>query len=154
MLQFKSQPIRLLLTFLKVASILTGYTSETQKLNLNFRGFTEGITPTAYLRVVLEQRAQYLPGAGIPEMYASCLTLESELPLPKRILWFWKKTLFVWISMSIFTMELLFALVCCKPVIIPKIRLREATNRDASQNDRRPAQRLPLSSQDPPRVCA
>ncbi|GFP96955.1 seipin [Phtheirospermum japonicum] len=136
MLQFKSQPIRLALTMLKVAPILTGYTSETQNLEINFRGFTEGETPTACLSVVIEQRAEFSPGGGIPEIYDASLTLESELPLLKNVLWFWKKTLFVWISMVIFTMELFFALLCCKPIVIPRIRLREAGNRDASRNDR------------------
>ncbi|KAK6124265.1 hypothetical protein DH2020_042017 [Rehmannia glutinosa] len=135
MLQYRSRPIRLLLTLLKVAPILTGYASETQNLNINFRGFTEGNVPTACLRVVIEQRAEFLPGAGIPEIYAATLTLESELPLLKKAIWFWKKTLFVWISMTIFIMELAFALICCKPIIIPKIRLRGATNRGALQND-------------------
>ncbi|KAI3456102.1 hypothetical protein Pfo_012765 [Paulownia fortunei] len=135
MLQYRSQPIRLLLTFLKVAPILTGYTSETQNLKINFRDFAEGDMPTACLRVVIEQRAEFLPGAGIPEIYTASLTLESELPLLKKALCFWKKTLFVWISMTIFIMELVFALICCKPIIIPKIRLREATNRGALQND-------------------
>ncbi|KAH6776766.1 hypothetical protein C2S52_014327 [Perilla frutescens var. hirtella] len=136
MLQYRSQSIRLLLTLLKVAPILTGYTSETQNLKINFRDFTEGDIPTACLRVVLEQRAEYSPGAGIPEIYSASLTLESELPLPKRILWFWKKTLFVWVSMTIFMMELVFALLCCRPLIIPKIRLWEATPRDVSLDDR------------------
>lgn len=136
MLQYRSQSIRLLLTLLKVAPILTGYTSETQNLKINFRGFTEGDMPTACLRVVIEQRAEYSPGAGIPEIYTASLTLESELPLLKRVLWLWKKTLFVWVSMTIFLMELVFALLCCKPIIIPKIRLREATNGNAPQNNR------------------
>ncbi|KAL3615151.1 hypothetical protein CASFOL_040812 [Castilleja foliolosa] len=136
MLQFKSQPIRLALTMLKVAPILTGYTSETQNLEINFRGFIEGETPTACLSVVIEQRAEFSPGGGIPEIYDASLTLESELPLLKNVLWYWKKTLFVWISMVIFTMELFFALLCCKPIVIPRIRLREAGNRDASRNDR------------------
>ncbi|KAG8385385.1 hypothetical protein BUALT_Bualt03G0037500 [Buddleja alternifolia] len=135
MLQYRSLPIRLLLTFLKVAPILTGYTSETQNLKINFRGFTEGENPTAYLRVVIEQRAEFMPGAGIPEIYTASLTLESELPLLKNLVWVWKKTFYVWISMTIFTMELVFALICCKPIIIPKIRLKEATNRGASQSD-------------------
>ncbi|KAL0305579.1 UNVERIFIED_CONTAM: Seipin-2 [Sesamum radiatum] len=115
-------------------------TDETQNLKINFRGFTEGDVPTACLRVVIEQRAEFLPGAGIPEIYAASLILESKLPLLKRALWFWKKTLFVWISMTIFIMELAFALICCKPIIVPKIKLREVTNRGASQNDR-PSQR-------------
>lgn len=132
MLQYRSNSIRFLLTLLKVAPILTGYTSETQKLKVNFKDFTEGETPTASLRVVLEQRAEYSPGAGIPEIYSASLTLDSELPLLKRILWFWKKTLFVWMSMTIFMTELVFALLCCRPLIIPKIRLWESTPRDAA----------------------
>ncbi|KAK4399283.1 Seipin-2 [Sesamum angolense] len=87
MLQYRSQPIRLLLTLLKVAPILTGYTTETQHLKINFRGFTEGDVPTACLRVVIEQRAEFLPGAGIPEIYAASLILETKLPLLKRALW-------------------------------------------------------------------
>ncbi|PIN06694.1 hypothetical protein CDL12_20757 [Handroanthus impetiginosus] len=135
MLQFRSHPIRLLLTLLKVTPILTGYTSETQNLKINFRGFIEGRTPTACLRVVIERRAEYPPGAGIPEIYTAYLSLESELPLLRKGLWFWKKTLFVWISMSIFIMELCFALLCCRPVIFPRIRLRQGTGRDASENE-------------------
>ncbi|KAL6553289.1 hypothetical protein OROGR_007131 [Orobanche gracilis] len=137
MLQFKSAPIRLLLTFIKVAPILTGYSSETQNLKIYFRGFTEGETPTECLRLVIEQRAEFLPGAGIPEIYSAFLTLESELPLMKKVLWFWRKTLFVWVSMSVFAMELFFALLCCRPIFIPNIHIREAdTNRVDSQNDR------------------
>ncbi|KAA8519599.1 hypothetical protein F0562_013956 [Nyssa sinensis] len=86
MLQFKSQPIRLLLTFLKLAPVVTGYLSESQTLTIKFKGFTEGDMPTACLRVIIEQRAEYWPASGIPEIYAASLTLESELPLLKRIL--------------------------------------------------------------------
>ncbi|GFQ03192.1 seipin [Phtheirospermum japonicum] len=134
MLQFRSRPLRLLLTFLKVAPILTGYTSETQNLEVKFRGFTEGNVPTTYIRVVIEQMAEFQPGGGIPEIYDASLTLESELTLLKKYVWLWKITLFVWISMTIFMLELVFALICCKPIIIPRLRLSEATNRGALQN--------------------
>ncbi|KAA8549682.1 hypothetical protein F0562_001300 [Nyssa sinensis] len=86
MLQFKSQPIHLLLTFLKLAPVVTGYLLESQTLTIKFKGFTEGDMPTACLRVIIEQRAEYRPASGIPEIYAASLTLESELPLLKRIL--------------------------------------------------------------------
>ncbi|XP_073144520.1 seipin-2 [Henckelia pumila] len=140
MLQYRSQPIRLLLTFLKAAPILTGYMSESQNLKINFRGFTEGVVPTAYLRVAIEQRAEFKPGGGIPEIYASSLTLESELPFFRKLIWFWKRSLFVWTSMTIFTMELLFALLCCKSIMIPRIRLREeSVNGDATPQIDNPA---------------
>ncbi|KAK4386525.1 Seipin-2 [Sesamum angolense] len=136
MLQFRSQPVRHLLTLLKIVPIITGYTSETQHLKISFRGFSEGEKPTACLRVVIEQRAEYLPGGGIPEIYAASLTLDSELPLLRKAFWSWRKTLFVWIGMAIFAIELVFALLCCKPIIIPKVRMREAANADASENNR------------------
>lgn len=140
MLQFRSQPIRLLLTFLKIAPLLAGFYSETQTLNIKFRGLTERDIPTVCLRVIIEQRAEFRPGAGIPEVYASSLSLESELPMLKRILWSWKKTIFIWLSMTVFTMELLFALLCCKPLILPRARPSSSTNASASLN-RSPVQR-------------
>ncbi|KAJ8545387.1 hypothetical protein K7X08_017970 [Anisodus acutangulus] len=136
MLQFKSNPIRLFSTFLKAAPLVTGYTSESQKLKVDLKGFSEGFIPTACLRVIIEQRAEFHPGGGIPEIYAASLTLESELPFLKRMLWYWKTTLFVWVSMTLFTMEFLFALLCCKPLIIPRLRLRHDSNsRAGSQNN-------------------
>ncbi|GKU94340.1 hypothetical protein SLEP1_g7844 [Rubroshorea leprosula] len=122
MLKFKSEPIRLLLTFLHVAPLLAGYISESQTLNLKIRGLNEREVPTACLRVMIEQRAEYRPGAGIPEIYDASLILESELPLFKRIIWYWKKTIFVWVSITTFIMELLGALICCRPVLIPRTR--------------------------------
>lgn len=129
MLQFKSEPVRLLLTFLKIAPLVAGYVSESQTLNLKFRGFTEGDVPTACLKVTIEQRAEFRPGAGIPEIYDVSLILESELPLFKRIIWYWKKTIFIWISMMSFTIQLLFTLVCCRPCLLPKARLRDVSAR-------------------------
>ncbi|XP_023518199.1 seipin-2-like isoform X2 [Cucurbita pepo subsp. pepo] len=124
MLQFKSEPIRLLLTILKLAPLVTGYISESQTLNLKLKGLAEGNIPTACLRVTIEQRAEFSPGAGIPEIYDASLILESELPLFKRIIWYWRKTLYVWISMTSFMMQLLFMLVCCRPIILPRMRMR------------------------------
>ncbi|KAL5577002.1 hypothetical protein UlMin_018701 [Ulmus minor] len=124
MLKFKSEPIRLLSTFLKIAPLVAGYVSESQTLNVKFRGITEGNVPTACLKVTIEQRAEYHPGAGIPEMYDASLILESELPFFKRFLWSWKKTIFVWITITAFIMELLFSLVCCRPIIMPRTRPR------------------------------
>ncbi|PHU26046.1 hypothetical protein BC332_04378 [Capsicum chinense] len=136
MLQFKSNPIRLFSTFLKAAPLVTGYTSESQKLKVDLKGFSEGFIPTACLRVIIEQRAEFRPGAGIPEIYAASLILGSELPFLKRMLWYWKTTLFVWVSMTLFTMEFLFALLCCKPLIIPRLRVRHDPNsHTGSQNN-------------------
>ncbi|OMO82750.1 Adipose-regulatory protein, Seipin [Corchorus olitorius] len=127
MLKFKSEPIRLLLTFFKAAPLIAGYASEAQTLNLKIRGLHEGTVPTTCLRVVLEQRAEFRPGAGIPELYDASVILESELPFLKRIIWSWRRTIFIWISMATFMMELLFTLVCCRPIIIPRTRARDGS---------------------------
>ncbi|RDX81520.1 Seipin-2, partial [Mucuna pruriens] len=129
MLRFRSEPIRLIATLLKIAPLVTGYISETQTLNVKMRGFVEGDIPTSCLKVTLEQRAEYRPGAGIPEIYDASLIIESELPLFKRILWIWKMSIFTWIAMMAFFTELLFAFLCCRPIIIPKTRQRVASAR-------------------------
>ncbi|CAN0853616.1 SEI2 [Linum grandiflorum] len=125
MLKFKSEPIRLLLTMLKVVPLVAGYISESQALRLRIRGFTEGNVPTSCIRVMIEQRAEFHPGGGIPELYDASLMLESHLPFFRRIIWAWKKTIFIWISLITFMMELLFALLCCRPVILPRLRPRD-----------------------------
>ncbi|KAL6198258.1 hypothetical protein ACLB2K_028050 [Fragaria x ananassa] len=127
MLYFKSKPIRFLLTFIKIVPLVSGYISESQTLNLKFRRFVESDIPTACLRVTIEQRAEFNPGAGIPEIYDATMTLQSELPLFKRIIWNWKRTIFVWMSMMMFIMEMLFALLCCRPLVIPRARQRAAS---------------------------
>ncbi|KAK7318859.1 hypothetical protein RJT34_03566 [Clitoria ternatea] len=132
MLKFVSEPIRLIMTFLKILPLLTGYISETQTLNVKMRGFVEGNVPTSCLKVTLEQRAEYPPGAGIPQVYDSSVVIESELPLFKRILWHWKMSIFVWITMMAFMMQLLFLLLCCWPIIIPRTRQRSGSARSAS----------------------
>ncbi|XP_040935310.1 seipin-2 [Gossypium hirsutum] len=139
MLKFRSEPIRFLLTVFKIVPLITGYSSETQILNLKITGLHEGTVPTACLRVVLEQRAEFRSGAGIPELYDASLILDSELPFFKRMIWYWRRTIFIWLSMTLFTTEVLFTLVCCRPLLIPRTRMRDGSTRNMStQNSRHP----------------
>lgn len=123
MLRFKSPPIRLMETFIKSGPLLAGYSSESQVIDMAVSGFTEGPEPTMCVRIVLEQRAEYRPGAGIPEIYAASLKLESELPILKRMIWNWRRTLLVWSAMWFFIWQLLIVLVFCRPLLFPRIRL-------------------------------
>ncbi|KAJ9168650.1 hypothetical protein P3X46_020150 [Hevea brasiliensis] len=136
MLKFRSEPIRFLLTFFKLAPLVTGYMLESQILKVKFRGFKEGDVPTSCLKVIIEQRAEFRLAGGIPEIYDASLILESELPVVKWIIWSWKKTMFVWITMMLFIIELLFTLICCRPVIIPRTRPRDvpAVNNSTPKN--------------------
>lgn len=123
MLRFKSQSIRFAETTFKSIPLIAGFQSEVQILNVKISDFTEGFEPTACLRVILEQRAEYKgTGAGIPELYSASLALESELPQFKRIVWLWRRTIFVWISIMSFFMELLVVLIFCRPIILPRGR--------------------------------
>ncbi|KAI3818687.1 hypothetical protein L1987_12502 [Smallanthus sonchifolius] len=124
MIRYQSQPIRLLLTFLKLAPLITGYSSESQTLNIKLRGYTEGTVPTSCLQVILEQRAEFTRGAGVPVIYEASLKLESKPPFLKRILWSWKWTVYIWVTVMIFVVEL-FILVCCTPVIVPRLHPRD-----------------------------
>ncbi|KAL8204934.1 hypothetical protein R6Q57_010557 [Mikania cordata] len=123
-MHFKSWPVRLLMTVFKLAPLITGYSLESQTLDIKFNGYTEREIPTCCVRVALEPRAEFALNGGIPEIYTAYLKLESQLPLLKRILWSWKATVFVWISIIIFTMGLFFLLLCCIPVFVPWLRLR------------------------------
>uniref|UniRef100_A0A1J3CXG4 Seipin n=1 Tax=Noccaea caerulescens TaxID=107243 RepID=A0A1J3CXG4_NOCCA len=128
MVRFRSEPIRLVQTFLKIAPLVAGYVSEIKTLNLKLKGFVEkDIVQTACLKIVIEQRAEFRPGAGIPEIYDASLLLQSQLPFFARIIWNWRRTLFVWISMSLFVTELLFVLVFIRCLIIPTTQETDTT---------------------------
>lgn len=127
MLKFKSPPIRFAETFIRTGTLLAGYSSESQVIKLKLTGSIGPKDPIACVRIIIEQRAEYKPSAGIPEIYAASLKLEFQLPLWKRILWNWRKTIFVWLGMSLFFLELLIALICCSPIIIPRFGLRQST---------------------------
>lgn len=125
MLPYRSRPIRLLQTSLKIAPLLIGYKSESQTLNLQIRDFIEGNVPTACLNVMIEPRAQYRDGAGLPELYDASLLLQSDLPFFKWILWQWRKTIFIWMSMTFFMTGLLLTFVFCTPMLLPRPRPNE-----------------------------
>ncbi|XP_023733008.1 seipin-2 [Lactuca sativa] len=130
MFPFRSEPIRLLSTFFKLAPLLAGYSSESQTLDITFQGYTEkNDVRTSCSRVVLEQRAEFARGGGIPEIYTATLKLEARHPYWKRVLWYWKSVIYMGMTSMMFTVELLFMLLCC-PVVFSGRRLVA----DASRN--------------------
>ncbi|KAL9661842.1 hypothetical protein QQ045_026670 [Rhodiola kirilowii] len=134
MLQYKSQVMRLILTVIEMVPLATGYLSESQTVHVKMRGFPAGDVSTTCLRVIIEQRAEFRPGGGIPEIYTASLVLESALPFFKRLLWCWRKTLFIWVSLMMFITELTFGLLCCRPMILPRLRARNAPDINAHQD--------------------
>ncbi|KAJ6802265.1 putative seipin-2 [Iris pallida] len=122
MLRFKSSYIRLIETFLKSGSLLAGYSSESQVIRIKMTGLVERTEPTVCIRVILEPRAEYRPGAGIPQIYSASLEVETDLPFLKRILWNWRRTVFIWVVIVLFVLEILIVLICCRPIIFPRTR--------------------------------
>ncbi|KAG8364841.1 hypothetical protein BUALT_Bualt18G0040500 [Buddleja alternifolia] len=129
MLRFKSQPIRVIETLFKSVQLITGLKSEVQNLKIKVGEFTEGYEPTASFRVVLEQRAEFQGGSGAPEIYGASLEISSELPQLKRVVWNWRRTIFVWISFALFTAEMMVFLVVCRPVVIIRRGRSKANNK-------------------------
>ncbi|CAI9784290.1 unnamed protein product [Fraxinus pennsylvanica] len=67
-------------------------------------------------------RAEFQAGSCVPEIYTASLDIESELPGLKRAIWNWRRTIFVWISISSFMGELIVVLLVCRPIILPRGR--------------------------------
>ncbi|KAJ0852583.1 putative Seipin family protein [Helianthus annuus] len=144
MLRFKSQPIRLVSNFLKLASLLTRYSSETHTLDMKFRGYIEKDVHTSGSRVVIEQRAEFARRGSVPKIYSASLKIESRLPFVKRNLWYSKWLIYMWISVTMYIMELLFTLLCCRSIIFP---WEQSLGRDlGSSNDGVPQNKPNASS--------
>lgn len=126
MLQYKSRPIQYIETLFRSIPLLTGFQSEVQNLKVGTLDFTEGIEPTACFKVTIEGRAKYEPGFGIPEVYAASMHIESQLPKLKRLIWNWRRTIFCWLSFSVFLTEVAFIVIFCRPIILPGRTLKAA----------------------------
>ncbi|KAG8386450.1 hypothetical protein BUALT_Bualt03G0150000 [Buddleja alternifolia] len=118
MLRFKSQPIHVIETLFKSVPLITGLQSEVQNLKIMVGEFTEGYEPTASFKVILEQRAEFQAGSGVPEMYDASLDIASDLPPLRRILWNWRRTIFVWIGIGSFIGEMMVVLLFCRPIVL------------------------------------
>ncbi|KZV26334.1 hypothetical protein F511_40362 [Dorcoceras hygrometricum] len=120
MLRFKSQPVRIAETLIKSAPLITGFRFEVQNLKIVIEDFVEGSEPTSSIKVILQQRAEFEAGSGIPEIYDASLDMESVLPWLKRMVWNWRRTIFIWISFISFMCEVVVVSVFCKPTSLTR----------------------------------
>lgn len=90
MLHFKSQPVGAIETLFKSVALITGLQSEVQTLKIVVGDISEGYEATAFLKVVLEKRAEFEGGSGVPQTYGASIEIASELPPLKKILWSWR----------------------------------------------------------------
>ncbi|XP_022717302.1 uncharacterized protein LOC111275929 isoform X2 [Durio zibethinus] len=103
--RFKSLTVRFAETIIKSIPLITGHQSESEVLNIKINEFTEGLEPTAGLKVIFEQRAEFQPGAGIPEIYAASLALESDRPQLKKMILCWRRIPFICTTIMWFLTE-------------------------------------------------
>uniref|UniRef100_A0A7N0ZRN8 Seipin n=1 Tax=Kalanchoe fedtschenkoi TaxID=63787 RepID=A0A7N0ZRN8_KALFE len=123
--QYKSVPLRLVLTLLEMVPLVTGYRLESQTRHVKMGTFTEGASPTACFKVTMDGRAEFPSGAGVPEVYSASLTIESRHIFLRQFLWYLKPLVFLWIGFMFFTMELFFVLLFCRSIVLPKVASRD-----------------------------
>ncbi|CAH9073000.1 unnamed protein product, partial [Cuscuta epithymum] len=121
MLQFRSQPIRLMRELIWGLPLLLGITTETQKLVIPIIRHKESHPRTEAIRLTL------MPRSGtqeLPQIYGAEIILKSHLPWMKEVLHRWKWTFYVWATLYIYIALLIVSLCCFRPLIIPFVSAR------------------------------
>ncbi|CAM8905849.1 unnamed protein product [Rhodiola kirilowii] len=121
MLQYKSLPIQLMWTLLEMVPLVTGFRLESQTRRINMGTYTEGTLPTICFKVIMEGRAEFSSGAGVPEIYSAFIIIESRHILLKRLIWYLKPLLFLWIGFLFFMMELFVVLLFFRSIVLPRV---------------------------------
>ncbi|KAL3692833.1 hypothetical protein R1sor_006484 [Riccia sorocarpa] len=118
-LPYRSAFIRLFRTVVYSLPLLMGFSSEAHRLEVTVLQAQEKMIPTASVRILLEPKAGFLEGGGLPELYEAELQLESVLPWPKAIIRRWKWTFYVWNGICLFLFEVAVVLCCCRQLLLP-----------------------------------
>nr|GMC70766.1 seipin-1 [Ipomoea batatas] len=116
MLQFRSQPIRLMRELIWGVPLLLGIATETQRIVIPMIRHKEGYPRTEAIRVILMPRASTL---ALPQVYEAEIILKSHLPWMKEVLYRWKWTFYVWVSMYIYMALLVVSLCCFRSLMVP-----------------------------------
>ncbi|KAF3452464.1 hypothetical protein FNV43_RR02897 [Rhamnella rubrinervis] len=115
-LRYRSPPVRLARTALISIPLLLGITDETQRITIQILKHKEGFPRTSAIRVIL------IPRAGtsfLPQLYEAEILINSKLPWTKGLIYSWKWTFYVWSSINIYFVILIFLILCCKPLFFP-----------------------------------
>ncbi|XP_002976810.2 seipin-1 [Selaginella moellendorffii] len=123
MLRFQSVPIRYARTLIYSVPVLLDVAGEYQILELemiNLRRPRASPVHVASVKVLLEPRAGFGPGSGLPELYASEIQIRADLPWKKSLVYKWRRTLYVWSATVLFVTELGIVLCCFRQLLIPK----------------------------------
>ncbi|KAG0592613.1 hypothetical protein KC19_1G267000 [Ceratodon purpureus] len=128
MLRFQSSSIRYAKQVMLGVPLLMGLSGESQTISLRlFENEEETKIPTAMVRFLLEPKAGYPIGQGLPQIYSAEAQVLSVLPWRKDILRRWKWTFYVWSFLSVFMFEVMVVLCCCHRVLLPSSLLQGIT---------------------------
>ncbi|KAI3762309.1 hypothetical protein L1987_52734 [Smallanthus sonchifolius] len=119
MLRFRSQPVRLMQTYLMAVPLLLGVKGEIQTVSVPLLKYKERYYHrTHFIKISLVPRA----GAPfLPQIYEANLIVSSELPWMKRLVRNWKWTCCVWTSLYIYLMLVLVLVCFYRSVLFPAI---------------------------------
>nr|PNR49076.1 hypothetical protein PHYPA_010972 [Physcomitrium patens] len=128
MLRFQSSPIRYAKHVILGVPLVMGLSKESQMLGLRlFENEKTLSAPVAMVRFVLEPRAGFPRGHGLPEVYSAEAQVQSVLPWTRDLLRRWKWTFYVWNALCIFMFEIMVVLCCCHQVLLPTRLLQAIT---------------------------
>ena len=120
MLRFWSWPIRYARTFLMGVPLVFGVTSETQRVTFPALRHKEAAYPrTEDIRLTLFPRAGT---TALPQFYDAEVVVRSRPPWLKEVVYRWRLTLSVWMSLYVFVMLVMFLVLFLKPLIFPATR--------------------------------
>ncbi|XP_024544198.1 seipin-2 [Selaginella moellendorffii] len=152
MLRYRSRPIRYAKTAMLAVPLILGLEVESQTLVLKLVEAYEERSSSSYpgsAKILLEPRAGFGPGAGLPEIYNAEVLVQSQLPWLKSVLYKWKWTCYVWGAVLIFVLEVAAMVCCCRNVLLVSPSGASPEKSPAEEQAvRRPARRKRVSFKD------
>ncbi|CAL0303311.1 unnamed protein product [Lupinus luteus] len=114
MLRFRSSPVRLARTVLMGVPLVLGISGELQKINVEIVRHKEDHRRTNAIRVTLHPRAGT---SSLPEIYEAEIVMNTHLPWSKEFVRHWKWTFYVWVSLYLYIVLLVFLLCFYRPLV-------------------------------------
>ncbi|KAK7394662.1 hypothetical protein VNO78_15197 [Psophocarpus tetragonolobus] len=114
MLRFRSSPIRLARTIMMGVPLVLGISGETQNINVEILRHKEDYRRSNAIKVTLHPRAGT---SYLPQLYEANVMINSHLPWTKELVRNWKWTFYVWVSLYVYILLLMFLLCCYRPLI-------------------------------------
>ncbi|KAK7243245.1 hypothetical protein RIF29_38036 [Crotalaria pallida] len=113
MLKFRSSPVRLARTVLMGVPLVLGFSGESQKIKVEILRHKEDHRRTNAIRVTLHPRAGT---SSLPQIYEAEIVMNSHLPWSKEFVRNWKWTFYVWVSLYVYIILLMFLLCFYRPL--------------------------------------